>query len=328
MERNGRGDQAAAEAYFSKAMQAAPQDAASYTRLGELRLNQKRFDDAEKLFQQALDRDANSVEAMRAFIAVQVQRNQPARGLSALEAQIAKSPRNGGFYLLLGELLVERKDPAGAETALEKAIDLSPNLVDAFLQLGQLEVQRGSVDKAVSNYQQAIQKNPRDLRLQLAEGAVEESRGDWQAAEKLYQQALQIQPDNPAAANNLAYLLLEHGGSNDVALSMAQIARRGLPNLPSTADTLAWAYYHKALYNSAIDLLQEAVKASPGSATYHYHLGLAYQKKNDDGRAKEQFERALQLNPPPSEAEEIRKALASPSATSYNSSRNDPDDRG
>jgi len=40
---------------------------------------------------------------------------------------------------------------------------------------------------------------------------------------------------------------------------------------------------------------------------------LAYQKKNDAGRAKEQFERALQLNPPASQAEEIRKALASPS---------------
>jgi len=291
-------------------MQAAPGDPASYLRLGELRLGQKRFDDAEKLFQQALDRDANSVEAMRGLIAVHVQKKEPARALSAIQIQIAKSPGNGGFYFLLGELLVDTKDLSGAEIALRKAIDLNPNTVDASLLLGQLEVQRGSADQAIAGYQQAMQKNPRDVRLYIAQGSVEESRGNWQAAEKLYQQALQVQPEYPVAANDLAYLLLEHGGDKDFALSMAQTARRGLPDLPSTADTLAWAYYNKGVYASAIDLLQQTVKASPSNATYHYHLGLAYQKTNDHLRAKAQLEQALQSNPPATQAEEIRKALA------------------
>ncbi|HEV8058265.1 MAG TPA: tetratricopeptide repeat protein, partial [Gemmataceae bacterium] len=141
-------------------------------------------------------------------------------------------------------------------------------------------------------------------------GSLEESQGNWQNAQQEYQKALAIQPNNPAAANNLAYIFLEHGGNADVALSLAQTARRAMPDNPNTADTLAWAYVDKGVFGLAIDLLQEATNASPANPTYHYHLGVAYQKNHDTGRARAQFERALQLNPPQSQQEEIRRALA------------------
>jgi Flp pilus assembly protein TadD len=138
---------------------------------------------------------------------------------------------------------------------------------------------------------------------------LEESRGNWHQAQTLYQQALQIKPDDPAVANNLAYLLIEHGGDKDLAMSLAQTARRGLPNLATTADTLGWAYYYQGLFPSAISMMQTAIKGSPENPTYHYHLGLAYQKTKDSAHAKEQLERALELHPAPQQAGEIRKAL-------------------
>jgi cellulose synthase operon protein C len=117
------------------------------------------------------------------------------------------------------------------------------------------------------------------------------------------------------AANNLAYLLLEHGGNVDVALSLAQTARRALPDAPNTADTMAWAYINKGVYGLAIDLLQEAIKASPSNPTYYYHLGVAYQKNKDRVHSRERFEHALQLNPPESLAVEIRKMMAESSGS-------------
>ena len=66
-------------------------------------------------------------------------------------------------------------------------------------------------------------------------------------------------------------------------MSLAQAARRGLPDSPNAADTLGWAYYQKGAYGSAISMLQEALKLqekskAPESAAIHYHLGMAYQK--------------------------------------------------
>jgi cellulose synthase operon protein C len=55
--------------------------------------------------------------------------------------------------------------------------------------------------------------------------------------------------------------MLQNGENVDVALTLAQTARQRMPNSPSTADTLAWAYYYKGTYGFARDLLEDAIKA-------------------------------------------------------------------
>jgi tetratricopeptide (TPR) repeat protein len=180
--------------------------------MAKLRLLQKRPGEAEKLFQQALLHDPNSTDALNGLVVIELQQKQPSKALDAVREQIVKSPNNGGLYLLLGQLMLNAKDAGAAETATQKAVDLNPNNVDAFLLLAQLLVRRGAVDRAAADYQQAIQKNPRDVRLHLGLGTLEENRGNWQQAQKLYQQAVQIKPDDPFVANNLAFLLIDHGG--------------------------------------------------------------------------------------------------------------------
>jgi len=137
----------------------------------------------------------------------------------------------------------------------------------------------------------------------------EEARGHWQHAEELYKQALDLDAGNATAANNLSYLLLEHGGDTNYALTLAQIARRGMPESPNTADTLAWAYYQKGIYDSAIELLQAAIKKVPENATYRYHLGLVYQRVSKVSLARQNFQQALLIDPRSKHADEIRHAL-------------------
>lgn len=175
--------------------------------------------------------------------------------------------------------------------------------------LASTEVSRGSVNQAIGNYQRAIQQNPKDARLYVFLGSLFETRGDWQKAQDQYQKALQVQPDYPVAANNLAYLMLEHGGNVNVALSLAQTARRGLPELPNAADTLGWAYYYQGAYSSAINTLQEAVSENPQNPTFHYHLGMAYEKANNYYLAKKQLEYTLQMSPNYAHADEIKQLL-------------------
>jgi len=109
--------------------------------------------------------------------------------------------------------------------------------------------------------------------------------------------------------------MLETGGNVDVALSLAQVGRRGMPDLPNAADTLGWVYYQKGAYKSAIDLFQEAIKLTEKNkgaddATVHYHLGLAYQKDNQPALARQHLERVLKINPNYSSATDVKKALA------------------
>jgi tetratricopeptide (TPR) repeat protein len=141
-------------------------------------------------------------------------------------------------------------------------------------------------------------------------GVLEETRGNWQKGQELYERALQVAPDYPQAANNLANSMLDHGGDVDVAFGLAQTARRGMPNSAAAADTLAWAYYQKSAYSTAIELLNEALAKSPNNSTYHYHIGMAYEKNKDQRRAIEHLQRALSINPNYAKANEIRQTLA------------------
>jgi Flp pilus assembly protein TadD len=63
-------------------------------------------------------------------------------------------------------------------------------------------------------------------------------------------------------------------------------------------------------YSVAAPLLEKAVKSAPSNATYRYHLGLTYQKLNDLGRARTEFEKSIRLDPEAPSAEKASRALS------------------
>ena len=291
----------------------APQSFAPYFQLGNVQLAQKHFSEAETFYQQALDKDPSSADALSGLMNTYVAQKQYDKAIAAVNTQIAKSPNTSNFYDLLGTALFDgKKDYPGAEGALRKAIALDKNNIDALEKLGKVQVQEGSMDQALATYLQAGKDNPNEARFYILAGELYEAKHNWDQAKAMYQQALSISPDHPMASNNLAYVLLEQGGNVDVAMGMAQTARRGMPNSPNAADTLGWAFYHKGIYKSAISQFQEALRlneraGAPDDSVLHYHLGLAYQKANQLSLARQQLEKALKLKPDNADA---RKALS------------------
>jgi Flp pilus assembly protein TadD len=165
------------------------------------------------------------------------------------------------------------------------------------------------VATAITAWEQWLGTHPTDAGALAVVGTLEESRGDNGKAEAYYRKSLQIQPQQPVAANNLAYRMLLNGENVDVALTLAQSARQSTPNSPNTADTLAWAYYYKGTYAFARDLLEDAVKAAPGNATMEYHLGMVYAKLKDKNNASIHLKKAVSLAPDSPAAKDAKAAL-------------------
>ncbi|MBZ5679195.1 MAG: tetratricopeptide repeat protein [Acidobacteriia bacterium] len=305
-----------AEQHARKAMDLAPQSPVPYIQIGNINLAHKRFNQAVSFYEQALDRDPSSGDGLSGVLNTYLAAKQPERAVAAVKAQIAKVSNSSNFYDLLGTALFNgRKDLPGAEAALRKAIELDKNNADALEKLGKVLIQTGSADKALALYQRSIKDNPREVRFYILSGELFEEKKDWDHAKSMYQQTLDIQADNPLAANNLAYVILQQGGNVDVALDMAQKARRGMPDSPNAADTLGWVYYQKGVYHSAIDLFQESLrltekKGGVDDPTVHYHLGLAYQRTNQPTLARQQLERVLKISPNYHNAAGVRKALS------------------
>jgi len=302
-----------AEQDAQEAIKLAPQNPTPYVQFAAVQFAQKHFPQAENYYQQALDKDPSSSDGLQGLMNTYMAEKQPDKAITAVNAQIAKSPNNSNFYDLLGTALYDiKKDNPGAEAALQKAIQLDKNNTDAVEKLGKVLNETGSRDQAIALYLQSIKDNPRQLRLYILAGELYEANKDFDHAKDLYQQALSISPDNPVASNNLAYVILQQGGNVDVALNMAQTARRGMPDNPNAADTLGWAYYQKGIYPSAISQFQEAIRlreklGASDDGEIHYHLGLAYQKANQLALARQQLEKAVKLSPNNADA---RKALS------------------
>jgi cellulose synthase operon protein C len=308
-----------AEPDVQKAISVAPTSPMGYLQMGNLMLTRKNYHAAEEAYRQALDRDSGSSDALSELMNTYFAQKQPASAFSAARAQITKVPNDSMFYDLLGTALFNHKqnqqDLADAEATFEKSIQLDEHNVDAWLKLIQVQAVRDSAEQAMATCRHAFEKNPDNADFYLLLGELYDSREQWDEAKQAFEKVLMLSPKNPAASNDLAYVMLQTGGNPDLAMPLAETARRGMPDSPQAADTMGWALYQKGAYNSAIDQFREALKLaekakSPDNPTVHYHLGLAYERAGQPALARQHLQQVLKINPDYSRADDVRKHLS------------------
>jgi cellulose synthase operon protein C len=300
---------AQAEADFQAALKRDPNNAAAQIDLAELELHQKRTAEARTLLEQALNHDPNLIPALNLLVSADLADKQPEKALARVQAQIAKVPNSPALYADLAQLQLGTKDFNGAQASAQKALQLNKDYEPAVETYSQAQLALGNSDAALGAWQNWLSAHPNDARGDTLAGSIEETKGDVNKAMAYYKKALQLDSQQPVAANNLAFLMVENNENSDVALSYAQTARRLLPQAPNTADTLAWVYYHKGTYSLAKDLLQDAAKQDPGNASIHYHLGLTLSKMGDKSGAATELKKASELAPNSQAGKEASDAL-------------------
>lgn len=298
-----------AEVDFQQALKLDPKSWTASLELGQLRLMQKKIPEGKALLEQTLTNNPNSSHALGLLVSALLYEKQPAKALARVQEQITKSPQNSAMYAMLSDLQLQTGDAANGLASAEKATQLNPSDAGAAMSYSRAQISMGNAPKAIEKWQQWTTDHPTDAQAFTLLGTLEEAQGDREKAMAAYKKALAIQPEQPIAANNLAYLMIDTGQNADVALSLAQIARRAMPDSPNTADTLAWAYYHKGNYSSAKDLLEDAAKASPNVASIHYHLGMTYAKLDNKSGAAVELKKAVTLAPNTQTSKDAESAL-------------------
>ncbi|HEX7158550.1 MAG TPA: tetratricopeptide repeat protein [Edaphobacter sp.] len=300
-----------AEADFQQAIRLEPRNSIAYFELAQVRQQQRKLPEAKALLQQALDANPNSSLALRNLVALDLVEKQPAKAIDRVKQQIQKSPNNSEFFDILADLQTMTGDPKSAIATAEQGMKLNPADDGAVMAYTRAQVSNRDTGKAVESWETWTKSHPTDSRAYAILGTLQEAQGNKDQAIAAYKKSLAIQPEQAVAANNLAYLMLEGGENVDVALTLAQTARRILPNSPNTADTLAWAYYHKGTYASARDLLEDALKVAPNDPAMHYHLGMVYSKLANKPDAELHLKKAQELAPNSQTAKDAAKELSS-----------------
>ena len=153
-----------ADEYLKKSLEKEPHNPAAYVQLGNLRVAQNQYGDAQKAYQQALDEDPNLTDAMGGVLNVDLLQKQPDKAVATLRAQLAKYPKNAGFHIMLGQLLMEqKKDLAGAEAEFKQASQSDKNNAEATVKLAAVQAARGATDDALKTCSDGAKANPREI---------------------------------------------------------------------------------------------------------------------------------------------------------------------
>jgi tetratricopeptide (TPR) repeat protein len=304
-----KGDVVKSKQVFEAVAQALPKEAIGPYRLGLVARAEKNDAKALAYFEEALDRKPAAIEPLAQIAMIKIGQGKASEAQERVTKQLKASPNNPHFYNLLGQLWLKTKDLGQAESAFEKAIELDNSLISAYLNLGQVYHQAGKTDQAAKEYETVLEKDPRQIQAHMLLGIIHEGRKEHEKAQGNYEAILRVSPQFAPAANNLAWILVDHGGNIDVALSHAQMARERQPNDPNIADTLGWIYYKKNANLLAVSLLKEAVEKLANEPVVHYHYGMAQKKNGDAAGAKKALQTALKLDPNFPGSEEARKTL-------------------
>jgi tetratricopeptide (TPR) repeat protein len=232
------------------------------------------------------------------------------RGSDALtraDAAIAKHPDSAEFQTLRGSTLLRLERTADARTAFERAVELDPENGTAYAGLATVVANEGDRKRAVELFDKAAELDTEQDEFRYAAAQLARDAGGTEEAERRLRDLVRRSPGHVGARNDLAWMLAEKGEDLDLALALAQEARR-LDRSPDVLDTLGWVRFKRGEMSAAVVALEQAVEAG-ADASMRYRLGIALSKAGDDERAREMLQAAIDAGAFP-EVEQARRELA------------------
>jgi len=201
---------------------------------------------------------------------------------------------------LMGLAYAGKGEAAQAETAFNNALKMDPGNPNAATYLARMALQTGNFDVADKYYQQILKYHPKhqptllmqeklsirkqfqtkdfDKALKTAEklnkqypdqadpltlmGIAYAGKGNIEQAKSAFEQAIEIEPGNPNAATNLAFLATQ-SGDFEAARSYYQQILQYHPNYLKTFFMLADLEIKQGNKKAALAYLQKAVQQKP-----------------------------------------------------------------
>ena len=300
-----------AEASYREAIKLKPTDARAFHGLGNVFVDQQRWDDAEDAYRKAYQFAANNTDVLTALSFVLVQPRTGAanaKRLSDAEYYATRAtqlqPNSAIAFDRLGVAMVARSIlNADTEAKFRHAVELDPNLVIAQVHLARLLKRLKRDSEAEPIYNKAIEGAKDAPTLVLIAQNMQAEAGDWSESEPVLRRALTMDPKNPGALFLLGRFLSARGKYEEAEPVLKQ-AIDANPKLFAARTILGRCYLgldrfddaFKA-YDQAVDLASEADKKQLAGTFGFGGVGDGYMKA---GRAKDAvraYTRGLQLDP-------------------------------
>jgi tetratricopeptide (TPR) repeat protein len=253
---SGEQEQAAAEykAFLGEALR----------QIADANISADKFEDASKLFAEALALAPENSDANLDYAALRLQQGKPKEAQALAERAIQLAPGNARSQYMLGAALFQQQDYTGAKEHLEKAVVADPKFEIGYL-LGVTYIKLNDLNRAT------ILFNEMTVGL-----------GDTPQIHVLFGRAYR------------------EGDYLDQAISELHKALAKDSRIKVARYLLAMAYLERdgdSGFAEAVPELEAELKVNPDDARTHYMLGYIALKRHDGRQAEEELSRAAELDP-------------------------------
>jgi putative PEP-CTERM system TPR-repeat lipoprotein len=184
---------------------------------------------------------------------------------------------------LTGDINLKGKRYDAAEAAYLSARNLEPS---SRLTVKLFETRRQAGKAHPENtLKEALETTPNDVTVRLALANYYQAQGDNAAAVPEYERSIALQPNNPFALNNLAWIYYE--AKDERALPTARRAYDLAPAEPTVADTYGWILVEQGRAKEGLPILEKAAANAGdiGEIQYHHAVALARAGQNEKAAA-------------------------------------------
>lgn len=283
-----------------------PQLPMPHLRLAEVHMAGQKADAAAQSLKRALTIAPDMLVAQTSLIRLDMSAGRVKEALATAKAIQKQRPNEAIGYILEGDIESRRKAWDVAISIYREGLkkvpspELATKLHSAFRASGK----SAEADKFAATW---LKDRSNDAAFEFYLGDVAVVSNDYAAAEIKYKRVLQIQPDNPTALNNLAWVSSKL--KREGALAYAEKANALRPDQPAFLDTLAMLHSEAKQHDKAIEIQKKALSLRPGDSVLRLGLARIYVAAGEKALAKTELEALRKLGSSFAPQEEVAELL-------------------
>jgi tetratricopeptide (TPR) repeat protein len=218
--------------------------------LGNIYLEEKRFDKAQTAFNGAIKLDPKYSDAYAGLGLAQLQLGNTAQAMTSLKEAITENSSNSTAHYGMGLALIKQGQNDAAIKELNTSLYQNRNSAPVHAALGRAYDAQGNTVAAVKEFQESIRIKPENPSAYLGIANIRENRGDIEHAIAELRSGLELSPNNPELHLRVASDSLRLEKLDD-AVKEYEIVLSTTPRSQAAVDGLTRAYYLKAQKEAA-----------------------------------------------------------------------------
>jgi len=193
---------------------------------------QGKFDEAERLFKQAIEVDPYNLTAVYNLSGVYAMNKKELQAKNLLETYLKRVPNDANLYARLGDVNFSLKNLKDAILNYEKALAVNPKYMGLYAKMAPIYLMQNNIEEAEMALRIAIKEAPKEAILYRNFSAVLLTNKKYAESIAAAKKALQIE------ASSDAYITLGAAYERSKDLNNALIAYERAKDLGSKEDNL------------------------------------------------------------------------------------------